>query len=591
MIVSNLSRLRIKSVATLCLAMFYATSAHAEILRVKPYLQQPSTEGMYFTWFTQENVSSELVIQGPGLDNPLVYTITPSYESILNYTQAEKNESIEGLPAGSWLQGERNYKHVQDVRGLEPGSSYTYSVFIEGEEFTDTFTTAPQDDDWDSIRFMVLSDSETEPEGRIKRRDWQQGALASESQNRPDPKDSAWVERFGSTGSRLLYMLTETEGYQANLDIINQRKPDFLMMPGDLVQGGGYQPGWDEFFRHNAGEYANGLSRYPLLPAIGNWENYGALNGGYGHDEEGRYGPKLGRDKYHTYFDAPPNGTAAHQDNYYRIDYGPLTLITLDSSNGEPDDHRDNYSESNQAPKLSGRDYTTPGTDTQENIAREQYENEGGEDLADFNPGSIQWQWAQEQLKQAKARGQLIFVQFHHAPFSSGTHGFPMNHGMSSGQGGTPMRQYHDMFETYGVVAVFSGHSEMFERSFVDADQDGTGVHYYDVGVAGDGLRGQAQDEQGQLVAYNSFSQWTADQDEKELWHRYENTLQLISGGKQYGHLEVNIERVTQGQESEAIITFTPVHAFPVFDNDYQWVRTERRVLNDVLQLQLRLAL
>ena len=35
------------------------------------------------------------------------------------------------------------------------------------------------------------------------------------------------------------------------------------------------------------------------------------------------------------------------------------------------------------------------------------------------------------------------------------------------------MRQYSEMFEEYGVAAVFSGHSEMFERSFVDGDGDG----------------------------------------------------------------------------------------------------------------------
>lgn len=44
-----------------------------------------------------------------------------------------------------------------------------------------------------------------------------------------------------------------------------------VIMPGDLVQGGGYQPGWDEFFRHNAGEWGSVLSYRPILPALGNW--------------------------------------------------------------------------------------------------------------------------------------------------------------------------------------------------------------------------------------------------------------------------------------------------------------------------------
>ena len=64
-------------------------------------------------------------------------------------------------------------------------------------------------------------------------------------------------------------------------------------------------------------------------------------------------------------------------------------------------------------------------------------------------------------------------MQFHHAPFSNGEHGVGMDHALTTGQGGTPMRQYHSMFEQFGVVGVLSGHSEMFERSFVDSDGDG----------------------------------------------------------------------------------------------------------------------
>ena len=66
------------------------------------------------------------------------------------------------------------------------------------------------------------------------------------------------------------------------MGVIQDRDPDFVIMPGDLVRGGGYQPGWDEFFRHNAGEWGNVLSYRPILPALGNWEMFGAINGGYG---------------------------------------------------------------------------------------------------------------------------------------------------------------------------------------------------------------------------------------------------------------------------------------------------------------------
>jgi hypothetical protein len=87
------------------------------------------------------------------------------------------------------------------------------------------------------------------------------------------------------------------------------------------------------------------------------------------------------------------------------------------------------------------------------------------------------------------------------------------------------MRQYTPLLEQYKVAAVFAGHSEVFERSFLDQDNDGFGINYWDVGAAGDGLRGV------ETTFDNSFSQWTADQSEGELW----NGNTLLEGGKHYG--------------------------------------------------------
>lgn len=67
------------------------------MLRVNPYLQQPSSDGMYITWFTEENVPGELSITGPSLESPLTFTTTPTLESILSYTDAELNQEIESL--------------------------------------------------------------------------------------------------------------------------------------------------------------------------------------------------------------------------------------------------------------------------------------------------------------------------------------------------------------------------------------------------------------------------------------------------------------------------------------------------------------
>lgn len=573
--------MRLRPTLLLAAMLCMATASHAQF-RVQPYLQNPSSDGITITWFSSAAEPGVLTLRQPGPRVPAVHTTSPEVQPVLAYTSAERNQAIAGLPQGSWLLEGEPLKHQVTLRGLQPGTLYRYTVRQGQASFSASFRTAPSADDWRHIRFIAMSDSETEPAGRVNRREWAPGALAAGGQPRPATGGSPWAQAFGTrtlSGVPVLnYALTEDEGYRRNLAIVNARRPDFLMMPGDLVQGGGYQPGWDEFFRHNAGEIASGLSSYPILPALGNWENFGALNGGYGTDAEGRFGPLFGRQKYHAYFDAPDNGTPAHRDNYYRIDYGPVTVITLDSSNGEPDDRPQNH-----PVKATGTTYNGPGTDTQNNYTREQYEAAGGTDLADFNPGSAQWQWAEAQLADARARGQLVFVQFHHAPYSNGEHGVPMDHALTSGQGGTPMRQYHPMFERHGVIAVLSGHSEMFERSFVDEDGDGVGVHYYDVGVAGDGLRGGKVNGSlltDPLLNYNPFSRWTADQAEPEQWAEVDGALQLVGGGKHYGHLEVNVLRSPRpGQK--ALVRFTPVKSFPVLDAGYQLLRTERRVYGD----------
>lgn len=563
-------------------------------LRVEPYLQNPSADGMTITWFSATPEPGTLRVRGPGLRGGSVHTTTPSFEPALDYTAAERAQQIPGLEQGSWLADGGNHKHQVHLEGLRPGTPYTYTVEQGSTTTRARFTTAPSPGRWGRIRFVALSDAETEPRGRSLRREWAPGALAAGSLPRPAAQEgTAWDMAFGTTllaqVPTLRYPLTEDEGYRRNLATIEGRNPDLVLMPGDLVQGGGYQPGWDEFFRHNAGATGSGLSRRPIVPALGNWENFGALNGGYGTPAD-RSPVVRARAKYHRYFDPPANDTPAHSGNYHRTDYGPVTILTLDSSNGEPDDTPGAYPEGEKA---TGQEYRGPGTDTQSSFTRAEYEAAGGTDLADLNPGSAQWDWAREQLADARSAGQIVFVQFHHVPFSDGEHGVPMDHQLTTGQGGTPMRQYHQLFEEFGVAAVLSGHSEMFERSLVREDVDGAGVQYYDVGVAGDGLRGGKRNGASlddPLLRYNPFSQWTADQDAPERWELRDGVVQLVDGGKHYGHLEVDVVRLRSGRAPGrdtdrplAQITLTPVHVFPVLDRDYQLVRTERRVYDDVV--------
>jgi hypothetical protein len=520
----------------------------------------------------------------------LSFSTTPDLRVETAYTTAEQNQTIGGLTQGSWLIPGSNYKHTVNVGGLQPNSTYTYTATQGGQSFTRTFRTAPTQSNWSNIRFVAMSDSETEPAGRVTRREWAPGAGG---QNRPDASSSQWASSFGTASLNgvpvLRYSMTESTGYTKNLEIVNSRDPDFVMMPGDLVQGGGYQPGWDEFFRHNAGEFGDTLTRRPILPAYGNWETFAAASGGYGTATD-RSPVVRSRQRYKTYFDTNPNGTAAHQDNYYRVDYGPVTIITLDSTKGVPDDAVGNYGGAGQPPKITGQQYTGPGTDTQSSFRSDEYATAANalgitNDLSPYNPGSVQWNWAQQELADARSRGQIIFVQYHHAAYSDGEHGLPMNHAQSSGQGGTPMRVYHSLFEQFGVAAVLSGHSEMFERSYVDENGDGVGVQYYDVGVSGDGLRGERRTSNGfsdtNRLQYNSFSQWSADENESEIWGLVNGIQQLLDGGKHYGHLEVNVERLAADANAFAKIMLTPVYSFPVLDSNYRLTGTERRVYGD----------
>lgn len=556
---------------------------HSE-LRVYPYLQNPGSTSMSVVWFSYDDEPGTLTLTGPGLKGRQVHAARPQPQPALGYTEAERAESIPGLEQGSWLHREGNVKHVVNLTGLRPDTAYRYAVRQGGDTYRATLRTAPSADRWQDIRFVAMSDHETEPRGRVTRREWAPGTTTG--LQRPDASlGSVWDSTFGTTtlldGRVLRYPLTEDEGYARNLDIVQKRRPDFMVFPGDLVQGGGYQPGWDEWFRRLAGSEGQLMSTIPGITALGNWESFGALNGGYGTPAD-RSPVVRSRAKYHAYFDAPSNGTEAHRDNYYRLDYGPLTLITLDANNGEPDDDTENYA-GNEA---TGREYRGPGTDTQNNFTRAEYEAAGGTDLSDYNPGSVQWRWAERQLKEARAAGQIVVVQWHHSAYSSGEHGLPMYHKDTSGQGGTPMRQYHPLMERYGVAAVLSGHSELFERSFVDEDGDGVGVNYYDVGVAGDGLRGERRTS-ASLTApylnYNPYRQWTADRDEPERWVDKGGRRVLVSGGKHYGHLEVNLTRTRSGAE----VQLTPVHSFPVLNASYEVVRTERRTYDDEVRISI----
>lgn len=85
-------------------------------------------------------------------------------------------------------------------------------------------------------------------------------------------------------------------------------------------------------------------------------------------------------------------------------------------------------------------------------------------------------------------------------------------------------------------------------------------------------------------LRFNTRSQWSAAADQPELWETGGNGKpKLIDGGLHYGHLQIDIERKGAGAE----ITLSPVYVFPVLDENYNLVETERRVYDDVVTLQV----
>jgi 3',5'-cyclic AMP phosphodiesterase CpdA len=474
----------------------------------------------------------------------------PEVVDALAYTDKARSDSAEHPP----LFANRNVKHSVRLRGLLPDCRYRYRVRQSGATYRSEFRTGPgraaagrpanPKAGGDSVRFVALADSETGPKGRTTRRRWAPGAQAAASTGRPDSVDR--------------YLLTEFEGFRENLRVVEQRDPDFVLLPGDIVQGGGYQRAWDEFFLQTAGRFGQIFSSTPVLPALGNWENFGGPMGGYAPEAVAR-----GRAKFRAYFDAPPNGNPDTRGAYYRVDYGPVTVLTLDSSNGLPD---------------------STNRDTNVHINAATYPSD---DLADVSPGSHQWNWAIRELQSARAEGQVIFVQFHHPPYTAGFHSLPLTLPGSSGQAGTPMQAYLPLFEKYGVSAVFSGHNESFTHSVV------AGIHFYDVGVAGDGfgfpldtrnadydwwdgfLEERPAVRRHRAAFHNPHRHWVAHHDAPELW----KGARLVDGGKHYGHLEVSVAPMPE--QDAYRVRLIPAYAFPVTDSTGAVTGVERRVYDD----------
>ncbi|MEZ6053092.1 MAG: metallophosphoesterase family protein [Planctomycetaceae bacterium] len=492
---------------------------------VNPYVQNPAQDAMTVTWFTQSGTPETLTVSVHGGAQVFSGASTPVLASALAYHANE----VPLLPGG--IDPGAPYKHSIRVTGLTAGTTYDYTVAQAGGTYASHFRTSPNATS--SVRFIVYGDSETEPESTGASVGWTApSAVPPGSTGRPAGLNN--------------YVVDQTEGYRQNLNLIESRNPDFIGIAGDITESGGEQRDWDELWRHNAGSLNDIASSIPILASPGNHENYGGPGGFGGYTDAAAI---RARDKFKTYFETPANGSgvSSFEDRYFRVDYGPLTYISLDVTNGLP------AGSSQDTNFFLG---AAPG-------------------FPDFNPGSTQYEWLEAQLADAQSKSQFTFIQFHHAPYSVGPHGFPAGSGSGfDTQSGVPVRVLTPLFAQYGVDAVFSGHDEQYQHSIVD------GIHFYDIGIGGDGLRGPSSGVDGStgLPSTNQYQQFLAHLDAPEVW----NGNQLISGGKHYGHLEVDVYLDIDGVWKAEL---EPVYNFPLMDSSGNITGWERRVYDDAVML------
>jgi hypothetical protein len=208
------------------------------------------------------------------------------------------------------------------------------------------------------------------------------------------------------TGIRFAVIGDFGAGTQAEADVaalVHSLSPDFIITVGD----NNYPLGEAATIDDHIGRYYHDF----IYPYTGTFGSGAAVN---------RFFPTLGNHDWYTagakpylnYFTLPGNG------RYYDFVWGPVHFFALDSDENEP----------------NGVDRT-----------------------------SVQAAWLKQRIAASASRWNIVF--FHHAPYSSGTHG------------DTAWMQWP--FAAWGADAVLSGHDHTNERLIVD------GIPYFVNGLGG----------------------------------------------------------------------------------------------------------
>ena len=245
--------------------------------------------------------------------------------------------------------------------------------------------------------------------------------------------------RFAMFGDPQLDANTGVQPFEL-LKQVCEKHPDFLLIAGDLVQTGGNQNDWALFWNTFTSGQAYYLAQnIPIIPALGNHDYWSGGRTGYSAQNTERSVAS-----FKKYFKTPANHAQnqEYEGRYYSFTYGPATFIVLDSINDDAGDAFDTNK------MLTGGN--SPG----------------------LNPQSEQYRWLEQSLEKAQRESEFIFVMFHHAPFSAGSHGNP-----DDVQSGYPLRRLDPLFHKYRVTAVLNGHDHINQRVHTVGD-DGRELLY-----------------------------------------------------------------------------------------------------------------
>lgn len=166
--------------------------------------------------------------------------------------------------------------HKVQFTGLQPGVTYAYRVG-DGNEAR-----------WSpTLQFTTLATERTEPLSIL---------VITDSQSNPG--------RYGVWGETLHWALTDE--YPESL----------LVLPGDIVEYGGDQEEWEQWF---AAIPNNALGKLPVLPVVGNHE---LSVGGRG---------KNNGESLIMQFQTPNNGPQSQRGLVYSLDYGDVHIVVQNS--------------------------------------------------------------------------------------------------------------------------------------------------------------------------------------------------------------------------------------------------------------------